>query len=95
MIEVKPALYDRVRGIFELFLSTLSVDELDSTLLAEQPPLSTEEVEVNSTTTKSSFLSFYSPSGRVYYLTPEDSMAKYGKHFIKSIALLSHACAVF
>jgi len=53
------------------------VDKLDSTLLAEQPPLSIDEVEVDSEIAKSSFLTFYSPSGRIYYLTPNDTKANF------------------
>lgn len=61
-------------GIISSFWSTLSVDEIDSTLLAEQPALSVDEVEANSEIAKASFATFYSPSGRIYYLTPENTV---------------------
>ncbi|XP_037051240.1 uncharacterized protein LOC119085097 [Bradysia coprophila] len=56
------ALYDRV-------------DEDDSTKLAEQPEQLLNEVEVNGEFAKSSFLTFYSPSGRIYYITPGELTA--------------------
>lgn len=57
----------------------ISVDEFDFTPLAEQSALTIDEVDANSAIARSSFLTFYSPSGRIYYLTPDDSKAKYGK----------------
>ncbi|KAG4068289.1 hypothetical protein HA402_007809 [Bradysia odoriphaga] len=51
------------------------VDEEDSTKLAELPEQPVNEVEVNSEFARSSFLTFYSPSGRIYYITPAELTA--------------------
>ncbi|KAJ6637300.1 hypothetical protein Bhyg_10030 [Pseudolycoriella hygida] len=55
------------------------VDEFDSTPLSQQPPVNVEEVEIDSEVAKTSFLTFYSPSGKVYYLTPGDVKFAVGK----------------
>lgn len=64
------------------FVYMTSVDEFDSTPLAQMHQLTTEkdEVEANSEVAKTSFLKYFSPSGRTYYLTPDETSAKFGNN---------------